>query len=323
MIALEARGTEVPRAADPTVADRRFEAILALTRTARTLRPSMLANVDRWAAPFLWTVVLLAASAGAMWSNVEPSKALRVIVAILLVTCPLALTLAAPSALLAATGSMARRGFLLRRLRAVRGLARMQTLFVDRTGRLTDGDEANHGDPSAPRLRDGVALAVRALQADGVRVRLLSGEDPAVVGRVARILGLDTVAGATTPGARRTAVRDAQRDGAIVAVLSDGIVDTLVLAQADLSIAMAEGVLIARAHADGVLVSNRLDDLVRARAMAQKAMRIVRQNVLWAGLCNAVGVTLALAGWLTPAGAASAMVASALVVVVNSSRLAR
>jgi P-type Cu2+ transporter len=133
------RGAPVVMRVDRVGPDTRYEAIVALMRSARTQRPAMVAAVDRWAAPFTWCVLLLAALAGIAWSVIDPARVVWVMVSVLIVTCPCALSLAAPSALLAAAGAMGRRGLLLRRMDAIQGLARMRTLFVDKTGTLTEG----------------------------------------------------------------------------------------------------------------------------------------------------------------------------------------
>jgi Cu2+-exporting ATPase len=402
--------------------DTRYEAIVALMRAARSQRPAVLASADRWAAPFLWSVLLLAAAAGAAWSLIDPSRAVWVVVSVLIVTCPCALSLAAPSALLAAAGAMGRRGVLLRRLDAIQGLAKLQTLFVDKTGTLTEGrlrcvktQRMDFSDPAtsdeslqsaaaslgawsshplaaalresfkpaemhwrqvhevpgqglealdergrrwrlgAPtwvgasnaddadgaqtflwrdghvlarfefdeRLRDDAVAAVHALQADGVRVCLLSGDDARRAQRIAAALELASSAGGMTPDAKLTALRAAQQRGETVAMLGDGINDAPVLAQADVSFAMGEGALVARSQADGVLVSNRLGDIVRARSLAKKTMRVIVQNFVWAAAYNAACVPLALVGWLPPWAAGLGMATSSLFVVLNSLRLAR
>lgn len=118
-------------------ADTRFEGVVALMRGALTQRPALVRTADRIAVPFLWGVLLLAAMAGAAWSVIDPSRAVWVTVAVLIVTCPCALSLAAPSALLAAAGALARRGVLVRRLDAIEALAKVDTLFFDKTGTLT------------------------------------------------------------------------------------------------------------------------------------------------------------------------------------------
>ncbi len=121
-----------------TGADTRLEAIVALMRDAMSQRPSLTRAADRWAAPFLWVVLLLAAGAAAAWSLIDPSRAVWVAVSVLIVTCPCALSLAAPSALLAAASALARRGVLLQRLDALENLTRLDRICFDKTGTVTD-----------------------------------------------------------------------------------------------------------------------------------------------------------------------------------------
>jgi Cu2+-exporting ATPase len=80
-------------------ADTRHDAIVALMRDAMSQRPSLTRAADRWAGPFLWAVLVLAAGAAAAWSVLDPGRAVWVAVSVLIVTCPCALSLAAPSAL--------------------------------------------------------------------------------------------------------------------------------------------------------------------------------------------------------------------------------
>lgn len=118
-------------------ADTRHGAIVALMQDALSQRTPIERVADRWAGPFLWLVLCLAAGSAAVWSVIEPSRAAWVAVSVLIVTCPCALSLAAPSALLAATGHLARRGVLMRRLEAMEVLARVDTVVFDKTGTLT------------------------------------------------------------------------------------------------------------------------------------------------------------------------------------------
>ena len=133
---LNLRGPVVQRA-DRLGADTRYEGIVALMRDALIDRPPVLRAADRVAGPFLWAVLVLAAGAGAAWSLIDPSRAVWVAVSVLIVTCPCALSLAAPSALLAAAGALARRGVLVRRLDALESLAAIDTVCFDKTGTLT------------------------------------------------------------------------------------------------------------------------------------------------------------------------------------------
>ena len=119
-------------------ADTRYEAVVALMRSALTQRPALVRAADRVAVPFLWGVLLLAAAAGGVWSFIDPTRAVWVMVSVLIVTCPCALSLAAPSALLAAAGALARRGVLVQRLDALEALAGLDCLYFDKTGTLTE-----------------------------------------------------------------------------------------------------------------------------------------------------------------------------------------
>jgi Cu2+-exporting ATPase len=410
----------------------RYEAIVSLMREALVQRPRLLRAADRVAGPFLWAVLLLAAGGAAVWSVIDPSRAVWVAVSVLVVTCPCALSLAAPSALLAAAGALTRRGVLIQRLDALEPLARIQRLYFDKTGTLTEdrlelaGTFAVVGEPldaasaqsalaqaaglagwsshplsraladaaqaaglgparwsdvreepgkglagalaaasaldagrlgsaawvlgrddaAAPAdgaasiwfsepgrpavrfafhetLRAGTCEALQALRADGVHVSLLSGDRSDRVQTVARRLGIDDARGGATPEDKLAAVAAAQSHGEIVGMVGDGLNDAPVLARADVSFAMGQGALLARQRADAVVLSMRLADIVAARAVAQRAVRIVRQNLVWAAGYNFVCIPLALVGWLPPWLAGLGMALSSLVVVLNALRLTR
>ncbi|MEL4178140.1 cation-translocating P-type ATPase [Roseateles sp. PN1] len=118
--------------------DTRHEAIVRLMRDAATQRPASTLLADRFAGFFLWAVLLLAASGAAVWSFIDPSRAVWVAVSVLIVTCPCALSLATPSSWLAATSALARRGLLLVRLDVLDTLCRVDTVVLDKTGTLTE-----------------------------------------------------------------------------------------------------------------------------------------------------------------------------------------
>lgn len=117
--------------------DTRFGQIVRLMEQASTEKPRLALLADRIAAPFLVLVLLAAAMAGLAWWQVEPARALGVAVAVLIVTCPCALSLATPAAMLAAAGRLARGGVLVRRLQAFETLAGIDTVVFDKTGTLT------------------------------------------------------------------------------------------------------------------------------------------------------------------------------------------
>jgi Cu2+-exporting ATPase len=93
--------------------------------------------VDRWAKPFLIAVLLASLASAIYWWPTDPAHALMVAVAVLIVTCPCALSLATPAAMLATAGALARSGVLVRRLEALQNLASIDTVIFDKTGTLT------------------------------------------------------------------------------------------------------------------------------------------------------------------------------------------
>lgn len=115
----------------------RFAQIVALMESASTSKPQLAQLADRIAKPFLLLVLVAAGGAGAYWWSHDPGHALMVAVAVLIVTCPCALSLATPAAMLASAGSLARSGVLVRRLQALEALATVDTVVFDKTGTLT------------------------------------------------------------------------------------------------------------------------------------------------------------------------------------------
>ena len=172
-------------------------------------------------------------------------------------------------------------------------------------------------------LRPDARAAVDALRARGLSVHLLSGDAPEVALRVGRELGISHVTGGATPADKQRYVRELQSRGARVAMVGDGINDTPVLAQADVSIAMGGGADVAQLRSDAVLLSGRLPELVSAVDVARRTRAVVRQNIAWSLAYNAIAIPLAVAGLVTPLVAAIGMSASSLLVVANALRLRR
>ena len=115
----------------------RYAQVVALMEQAAISKPRIAQLADRLATPFLLFVLLAAGVACAWWWPQDRGHALMVAVAILVVTCPCALSLATPAAMLASAGALARRGILVRRLQAVEALAGVDTVVFDKTGTLT------------------------------------------------------------------------------------------------------------------------------------------------------------------------------------------
>ncbi|MEY5029895.1 MAG: putative copper-transporting ATPase PacS [Pseudomonadota bacterium] len=118
----------------------RFAQIVNLMESASVTKPQVAELADRWAKPFLWGVLI--AASGAAWYGWQysPAHAVMVAVSVLVVTCPCALSLATPAAMLASAGALARGGVLVRRLSALQRLTEVDTVIFDKTGTLTRDD---------------------------------------------------------------------------------------------------------------------------------------------------------------------------------------
>ena len=393
-------------------------------------RPRIAELAERVASRFVVGVLIFATAAALVWLWVDPSRALWVAVAVLVVSCPCALSLATPTVMTVAVGHLARRGVVVVRAHAIEALAGVTHVVFDKTGTLTEGRfslvatmpqrgveldralalaaalerdsehpiaralaavatgasavaaSAIHNIPGsgiegsvdglrhrlgtlpfvaeisgtlhatghftehatepdrvgATRVwlgRDGRWLAcfdltdplrpeaesvVQRLQADGKRVLIWSGDATSAVGSVAHQLGVDAYEAGLLPQDKQARMLAMQQQGAVVAMVGDGVNDAPVLAQAQLSIAMGSGALLTQAHADIVLLSGRLQGLVEAIGIAAQTRRIMRQNLAWAAAYNVVALSFAAAGLVTPWMAGIGMGASSLIVVLNALR---
>jgi Cu2+-exporting ATPase len=412
-------------------------ALRRLVDAAGRERPRVVETANRVALVFLWAVLVIAAMTVVGWWLVDPAQALPNAIAVLVATCPCALSLAAPAALAATQSSLARHGVLTARAAALEQLAKVDTFACDKTGTLTaaepklaqlvplrSGDAmkllalaasleslSSHpfaraiaraardagvtppalsegraqasagveaviegrrlrlgkadyalglvdadpvpvaarllkrmerdklasdsvivlGDRDGPlalfsfgeALRSDAARLVQDLKRDRIDVLLVSGDRRAPVERVARELAIGTVYAHQTPESKRELVRELQKSGRTVAMLGDGMNDAPVIAQADVSIALAEGNALAQARADLIVLSSRLADVAHAFGAARRGMAIVRENLAWAFAYNVAVIPLAALGYITPALAAVGMAASSLLVVGNALRAAR
>lgn len=402
----------------------RYAQIVALMARAAVDKPRLALLADQVAKPFLLFVLLAAALAAAYWWNTDPARGLMAAVAVLVVTCPCALSLATPTAMLTSAGLLARHGVLVRRLQALEALAGIDTVIFDKTGTLTEarmglrGVSTRAGITGAQALQLAAALArqslhpvsralvlaagselpatlkmtdvrelagqglegrlsapgwgvcgllrlgsarfcrldgpqhslrvyladdsgwlagfdldevirpnaheaVARLHKAGLEVRMLSGDNAAAARRVASRLGIRQVQGDCTPQAKLENLQALQQQGRKVLMVGDGLNDGPVLARAHVSVALGQAVPLAQAQSDLVMPGGQLLMLPSMLAHARQTLRIVRQNLCWAAVYNAVCVPLALMGWLPAWLAGLGMALSSLLVIANAARLSR
>lgn len=401
----------------------RYAQIVALMERVSVEKPRLALLADRIARPFLIGVLLAAAAAAAWTWHVDHSRALMVAVSVLIVTCPCALSLATPAAMLTVSGALARHGVLVRKMQALEALTTVDTIVFDKTGTLTHdqmtvgnistadkhsqaealqiaaamaqhslhpvsralvnaaqglempatdvkhvqeiagagltadsdlgklklgsaifcGMESVVEDIAAPAskvhlvsdnswlasfeiveaIKPEAAQAITNLHKMGLRAQVLSGDKQESVTRIAKAVGIDLANGGCTPQDKLAQLQALQQQGHKVAMVGDGLNDGPVLASAHVSIAMGQAVPLAQAQSDFVILSGELDRLPQLFTEAGRTMRIVRQNLAWAAIYNAVCVPLAVAGMLPAWLAGLGMAGSSLLVILNAARLAR
>ena len=435
-------------------ADTVLSAISRLLDRAQSEKPRLALLADRIAGGFVAALLIVAAVVlAAWWSLSDFDTAFRITLSVLVVTCPCALSLATPTAIVAATGALTRIGLLTTRGHALETLARATHVIFDKTGTLTFGrpqvaavetvgglearrglalaaalergsehpvgralvEAAGESAPMAtdvhntpgsgiegwiegrryrvgrpefvaalnmdsprplgeglgvrahlysPRpqvgegsgvrdlqrddldaastwvalgdetgllawfqltdtLRPGAAGMVQALQTRGLTVELLSGDRPKAVAHVAREAGIATATGGLSPQDKLDHLRALQGQGAVAAMVGDGVNDAPVLAAAQVSLAMGSGTQLAHATADMILLSEKLECLVSGVDMGRRTLTIMRENFAWAIGYNLIALPLAAGGWLTPWMSAIGMSGSSLLVVLNALRLRR
>ncbi|MFN3512346.1 MAG: copper-transporting P-type ATPase [Phenylobacterium sp.] len=170
--------------------------------------------------------------------------------------------------------------------------------------------------------------AVRALQAEGVRLVMMTGDNRTTALAVARRLGIDEVEAEVLPQDKAEVVERFRREGRRTAMAGDGVNDAPALAAAEVGVAMGAGADVAIESAGVTLLQGDLQGLVKARRLSRAVMRNIRENLFFAFVYNAAGVPIAAGvlypafGWLlSPAIAAAAMALSSVSVVGNALRL--
>ena len=400
-------------------------ALVRMIETAATARPRVAQIADRVASRFVAVLLAIAAVTGLAWWYIEPARALMVTVAVLVVSCPCALSLATPAALAAAASAAGRRRTFAVRSDAWEALARVTHVVLDKTGTLTEGRLSLSGvDPLArshparciaiasalevgcthpiaqalqcagapaaiahdvvavpgngvegvvagnryrfgrpewarelhgctptglgrvvapdaiavalgderecvamftfsDAIRPGARELVARLATLGISTSLLSGDRNETVEHVARALGIATYRGNAKPADKLAEIASLQRNGAVVAMVGDGINDAPGLARADVSLSFGSASALTQWTADVIVADDDPTRIAESIASARRTLRVIRQNLGWAFGYNAIAIPLAATGHLTPLAAALGMSVSSLLVVANALRLAR
>ncbi len=186
---------------------------------------------------------------------------------------------------------------------------------------LAMGDGVTEAFAFVDRLRPGAAEAVAGLRAQGLRLRLISGDVPGAVRDVAERLGIDDWTAGALPAEKVAEVVRMTDEGARVLMVGDGLNDTGALAAAHASISPASALDAARVASDIVLLGQDMAVISDAVRIARQSTRRIRENFGISFSYNLIAVPIALVGLATPLAAALAMSLSSITVSLNALRL--
>ncbi|MGO8700439.1 MAG: heavy metal translocating P-type ATPase [Limisphaerales bacterium] len=174
-------------------------------------------------------------------------------------------------------------------------------------------------------LKPAATAVVRKLREGGLKVFMVTGDNPRTAHAIARQAGIaaEYVLAEIRPEGKARIIREFQDSGEKVAFVGDGLNDAPALQQADLGIAVSQASDVAGAAADIILLNTEIQAIPESLALARATLRTIKQNLFWAFFYNAAGVPLAALGFLSPILCAAAMGLSDLVVIGNALRLAR
>lgn len=256
-------------------------------------------------------------------SAITLSRAIKRGVSVMVISCPCALGLATPVAIMVGTGVGAKNNILFKNATALETAAKVTHIVFDKTGTLTYGDVTKE-DTLKPETKQ----AVKELLDMGYKITMLTGDKKEIAENIANKANITDVIYEVLPGRKEEVVSSLMCEGRKVMMVGDGINDAVALTRADVGVAIGTGKDVAIESADIVLLGSSICDVVKLLKISKATLKTIHENFFWALIYNGLGIPLAagafagLFGWdISPMFCALAMSLSSFCVVMNALRL--
>lgn len=312
--------------------DTTLSQIIRMVREAAVSKAPIAKTADRVSAVFVPAVIGIAVITTVIWLMLgrETGYALARGISVLVISCPCALGLATPVAVMVGSGVGARNGILFKNAVSLEEAGKTKIVALDKTGTVTTGRP--HGEEASAIESDVIrhesAKAVAELKALGMRVVMVSGDKKEIAEQVGKEVGIDEVISGVLPNGKEAVIQELMKQGR-TAMVGDGINDAPALTRADTGIAIGAGTDVAIDAANIVLLKSNLRDVPAVIRLSRATLRIIRQNLFWAFFYNVICIPLAAGAFtgigitLNPMYGAAAMSLSSFFVVTNALRLNR
>lgn len=169
--------------------------------------------------------------------------------------------------------------------------------------------------------KDDAKESISKLKALGLEIIMLTGDHEKAAAEIAKEVGIQNYKASLLPHEKASFIETLQQNGKMVIMAGDGINDTLALSQSQIAISMGSGTDVAVEVSDVVLVNDTFQSLYEALVLSKKTFTIIKENLIFSLVYNAITVPLAMSGYVIPLVAALSMSLSSLVVVGNSMRI--